>query len=127
MSDEPRKRAPLFGDASEETKNETPNRLDLGRFEPKPRPKPAPNLDVARVDLISEESGFTTKHSKKPTSKPTKTDGRRLKKSPRTSQFNVRLKPETSERFWNGAESMGMEYADGFLEYLLDLHEEKTK
>lgn len=110
MSEDERKRAPLFG-----TPEETPKNLDLGRFSP----KPAPKIDPQTVENVSKEAGFTTKHAK-PKKKP---DGRRLKKSLRTSQFNVRLKPETAERFWSGAEKQGLEYADDFLAHLLDQYE----
>lgn len=108
MSDDTRKRASLFGNTAEESKTT----LNLERFSP----KKAQAVDAKTIKAISEKSGFTTKHAK-PKIKP---DGRRLKKSLRTSQFNVRLKPETAERFWLGAEKLGLEYADDFLEHLLN-------
>lgn len=110
MIDDERKRASLFGAAPEE-----PTTLNLDRFSP----KPAPKVDAQTIDAVSKDAGFTTKHAK--TKK--KPDGRRLKKSLRTSQFNVRLKPETAERFWSGAEAQDLEYADDFLSYLLDIYD----
>ena len=107
MTETERKRASLFGDTTPDAK--PAKGLNLDRF----TPKPAPAIDSKAVEEISEEAGFTTKHAKKPIIK--KRDGRRLKKSTRTSQFNVRLKPETADRFWGGAEKQDMEYADDFL------------
>lgn len=107
-----RKRASLFAsDAQEEGV-----KLELGKFQPKKAPEAPKHV----VEKISEESGFTTTHAPKPAPKR---DGRRLKRSARTAQFNVRLKPENAERFWAGAESEGFEYADDFLQFLLDSYE----
>lgn len=117
MSEDTRKRASLFGEAEVESKSADIN-LKLERF----KPKKAPQLDTSLIETISEDTGFTTKHAK-PKKGPAKRDGRRLKKSSRTSQFNVRLKPQNAERFWNGAEKEGYEYADDFLNHLLDLYE----
>ena len=111
MSENERKRASLFDDNGDDAKPS----LNLERF----TPKTPPEIDTKIVESVSEEAGFTTTHSKA----PKKRDGRKLKKSARTSQFNVRLKPQTAERFWSGAEKQGMEYADDFLEHLLDLYE----
>lgn len=117
MTDTERKRASLFGDPTPEVEPDASSAkgLNLDRF----TPKPAPQVDAEAVEAISEEAGFTAKHAKA----PKKRDGRSLKKSPRTSQFNVRLKPETSNRFWDGAEKEGMEYADDFLTHLLYLYD----
>lgn len=116
MEDNERKRASLFDDESSE--NTQDSGLNLDRF----APKKAPQLDAKVVESISKEAGFTTTHApKKP--ETIKRDGRKLKKSLRTSQFNVRLKPQTAERFWVGAEKQEFEYADDFLEYLLKLYE----
>lgn len=121
MTESERKRASLFGDPTPEV--EPTKGLNLDRF----TPKPAPSVDAEAVEAISEEAGFTAKHAKPTTKAPKKRDGRSLKKSPRTSQFNVRLKPETSNRFWDGAEKEGMEYADDFLAHLLDLYESRRR
>ena len=116
MAEEERKRASLFED--DDASPEPSRNLNLDRF----APKKAPEVDAKVVETISEDAGFTTKHApKKP--EPAKRDGRRLKKSLRTSQFNVRLKPQTAERFWAGAEKEDYEYADDFLEHLLELYE----
>lgn len=118
MADE-RKRASLFED--EEPAASKP-KLNLERFAPK---KP-PEVDAKVVETISEEAGFTTSHAPKAPEVPEqpKRDGRRLKKSARTTQFNVRLKPQNAERFWAGAEREDYEYADDFLNHLLSLYEE---
>ena len=121
MSDMERKRASLFGDLSPEldAKKLHTQGLNLDRF----APKPAPPIDTKTVEEISEEAGFTAKHAR-PTKKR---DGRTLKKSPRTTQFNVRLKPETTDKFWAGTEKEGMAFADDFLVHLLDLYEVKER
>jgi hypothetical protein len=118
MADE-RKRAALFDD--DEPVVAKP-KLNLDRFAPK---KP-PEVDAKVVETVSKEAGFTTSHAPKEpeTPEPPKMDGRRLKKSNRTTQFNVRLKPQNAERFWAGAEREGYEYADDFLAHLLKLYEE---
>lgn len=110
-----RKRASMFDDDEPAEKP----KLNLERFAPK---KP-PEVDAKVVETISEEAGFTTSHAPK-APEPPKRDGRRLKKSERTTQFNVRLKPQNAERFWAGAEKEGYEYADDFLNHLLTLYEE---
>lgn len=118
--EEERKRASLFDDAHPETNTESTSvALDLSGF----APKPAPTTDPNTLKSITESSGFTKKHAKKTNAAPKKIDGRTLKRSPRTSQFNVRLRPETSNRFWAGAEAEEMEYADDFLVHLLNLYE----
>jgi hypothetical protein len=125
MTDTERKRASLFGESTPSVKplSTSINGLNLDRF----LPKPAHEVDKKVVEAISEEAGFISKITK-PAPMPTKkVDGRSLKKSPRTSQFNVRLKPETSERFWAGAKAEEREYADDFLAYLLTLYEGKAR
>lgn len=121
MTETERKRASLFGDDETPPAEETKRALNLDRF----TPQKAPELDVQVADSIGAESGFTTKHAPQPQQeqKPAKRDGRTLKKSARISQFNVRLKPQNAERFWAGAETEDMKYADDFLEHLLDLYE----
>ena len=126
MTDNERKRASLFGDDDEATTLEPKRKLNLDRF----APKKAPPVDTKVVKELSKESGFTTAHAPKPemqvepAPEPPKRDGRRLKKSERTTQFNVRLKPANADRFWAGAEREGYEYADDFLDHLLSLYEE---
>lgn len=120
MSDTERKRASLFGDDGDADAPPPAKKLNLDRF----APKKAPSIDPKLAEDLSEQAGFTTKHAPKKSAKPpAKRDGRRLKKSTRTAQFNIRLKPENADRFWAGAESEGMEYADDFLEHLLNLYE----
>lgn len=109
-----RKRASLFEDKSE---NPNQNGLNLSDFRPEKPPEVIPEI----VQSISQDAGFTTTHAPKV---PKKRDGRRLKKSGRTVQFNVRLKPETADRFWAGAEKENVEYADDFLNRLLNIYEE---
>lgn len=117
MSGNERPRAPLFSDP---TSAEPPKKsLNLARF----APKPAAAVDAEVVEAISAETGFTTKHAKTAHKPPKKRDGRTLKKSPRTTQFNVRLRPEMAEKFWAGAEKEGLEYADDFLAHLLELYD----
>ena len=126
MTDTERKRASLFEDDDEPPTPEPSRKLNLDRFAPK---KAAP-VDTKVVEELSKESGFTTAHAPKPeapvepTPEAPKRDGRRLKKSERTSQFNVRLRPANAERFWEGTEREGYEYADDFLNHLLTLYEE---
>lgn len=121
MSDIERKRASLFGDPTPEVGAKAPHTqgLNLDRF----APKPAPPINAKTVEKISEEVGFTAKHSRSVQKPAQKRDGRTLKKSPRTTQFNVRLKPETTEKFWAGTEKEGMAFADDFLAHLLELYE----
>ena len=125
MSDTERKRALLFGDPATNLNAKAPHTkgLNLDRF----APKPAPPIDTKTVKEISEEAGFTAKHAR-PAHKPAKKrDGRTLKKSPRTTQFNVRLKPETTDKFWAGTEKEGMIFADDFLAHLLYLYEVRER
>ncbi|WP_419901079.1 hypothetical protein [Kiloniella sp.] len=114
MTDTERKRASLFSDENEPDDKTSKKKINLDRF----APKKAPPIDTNILETLSEEAGFTTSHAKKTVAKR---DGRKLKKSARTTQFNVRLKPQTAERFWVGAENKGLEYADDFMEYLLDV------
>jgi len=117
MAESERKRAALFGDTVEEP--DAP-KMDLDKFQP----KPAHEIDQSIADKITQEEGFTTGHGKtRASSNQQKRDGRRLKKSQRTTQFNVRLKPSNADRFWAGAEAEEMEYADDFLAHLLDIYE----
>ena len=110
MADTERKRASLFSDPVERG-----TELNLDRF----APRKAETVDPVQVEKVSKDAGFTTKHA--PEKK--KRDGRSLKRSKRTNQFNVRLRPEIAERFWSGAENEGMTYADDFLTHLLELYE----
>ena len=105
----------MFDNDGDNTPKPAATGLNLERFQP----KAPPPVDEKEVAAVGEASGFTTKHARK----PKKLDGRSLKKSARTHQFNVRLKPQTAERFWAGAKAAGFEYADDFLEYLLVQHE----
>ena len=120
-----RKRAGMF-DGPDDADEQANTKLNLARF----TPKPAPKIDPKAVVKIAEESGFNTKHAKpnKEQNETTKRrDGRTLKKSPRTTQFNVRLQPHTAERFWVGAENEGFDYADQFLIHLLELYDLQNK
>lgn len=124
MTGNERKRASLFGNDDETSINQE-SKLNLSRFTPK---KAAP-VDEKIVDELSKETGFITSHARKPEApempvyESPKRDGRKLKRSGRTTQFNIRLKPENANRFWAGAECEGYEYADHFLSHLLTLYE----
>lgn len=111
-----RTRASLFG-GSEPLEPTPVGSLDLSRFKPAKAPEFKPEL----AHKIAEEQGFTARHATKAKGKP---DGRRLKRSDRSVQFNVRLRPDVSARFWSGAEAAGAVYADDFLDQLLTLYEE---
>lgn len=119
MTDTDRKRASLFGNTDQKPETPPSKSLNLDRF----TPKPAIPVDIYTVDAISKDAGFTTKHAKPAAPVAKKRDGRSLRRSPRTNQFNVRLQPKTADRFWGGAEKEGMEYADDFLAQLLDIYE----
>lgn len=111
-----RKRANMFGAADGVPENGGA-KLNLERFQPKMAPEIAPEI----AHEIAAQQGFTTTHS---TKKMEKRDGRKLKRSSRSVQFNVRLRPEVAERFWKWAEAEDMVYADDFLEHLIALYEQ---
>lgn len=85
-------------------------------------PKRAPE-SLHIVPDVNEEADFTTKHARP----AKKRYGRTLKKSPRTTQFNMRLKPETTDKFWAGTKKEGMIITDDFLAHLLDLYEVRER
>jgi hypothetical protein len=113
-----RKRASMFSSDPIEGNDVNKPSLDLGRFQPQKAPEIAPQI----AKDIADQQGFTTTHAAKPQQKR---DGRRLKRSARSVQFNVRLRPEVAERFWKWAEAEKSVYADDFLEKLLELYERR--
>lgn len=115
MTSSDRRRASPF-DLTDPAAAAPPERkIDLSRFTSQ---KP-PEVDETVLKQTAAAAGFTTSHAKQPAPKR---DGRKLKKSPRTAQFNVRLSPDTVDRFWAAAEEAGHTFADDMLAELLTLY-----
>jgi hypothetical protein len=98
-SDQPHERASIFGDDQE------PPIVDVGRFQPKPStlaPK-APDKDVVRA--ISEANRFP---SRQPISATTATEQkrpRRIHRTGRNIQFNIKVSQESLDRFYRIADA----------------------
>jgi len=85
------KRATIFGNPTKP--------LDTSDFSARDKPKPAPKPEEVRA--VAEEVGFQPLEAKEPVAAPSR---RRRAKSRRTAQFNIKLTPETLEKFWVFAE-----------------------
>ena len=80
------------------------------------RPRVDPALTEAAVE-DAKKAGFSGRAEKV---KSTKIDRRTLRKSDRTAQLNMKLRPEVRDAFQNAA--MQFETVEAFLEHLLALH-----
>lgn len=64
---------------------------------------------------VAAEEGFTPRTGTTP-----RIDGRTLRKTGRTAQLNISVKPETKDRFWETAQSNGYSNGEEFLLFLLE-------
>lgn len=100
-----------------------PAGLDLGDLEADFPTKPRPQVSTVGTSDSSEkaiaaaaaaEEGFTSRTGTGP-----KIDGRTLRRTGRTSQLNISVKPETKDAFWRMAEMHGHPNGEEFLLFLL--------
>jgi len=98
-----------------------PAKLDfrgIESFEPKKRKPAAKPGDTSKEKQIVAEAaaqeGFTPRTGTAP-----KIDGRTLRRTGRTAQFNISVKPETKDRFWEAAQRHGFSNGEEFLLFLL--------
>lgn len=82
----------------------------------RPRPRVDPALTEAAVEDATK-AGFSGRAEKV---KPAKIDRRTLRKSDRTAQLNMKLRPEVRDAFQTAA--VHFETVEAFLEHLLVLH-----
>lgn len=110
--------------------DEPGNDLDLAGFEPRRTPlKDPPDL----LRQAGEVGGFRTRHAMEPAPPPAADatgppkDGRSLRKTGRSAQFNIAVKPEDKSRFWHLAEQANVRAGGEFFQRLLDEWEKRGK
>jgi hypothetical protein len=81
-----------------------------------PRPRVDPAVTEAAVE-DAKKAGFSGRAEKV---KPVKIDRRTLRKSVRTAQLNMKLRPEVRDAFHSAAAQF--ETVEAFMEHLLALH-----
>ncbi|MEX5514945.1 hypothetical protein [Pseudophaeobacter sp. 1A09344] len=94
---------------------------DLAQIEPVPvRQIPASD----KVRKIADEAGFTARHGKAERDVEEQAqatfDARSLRKTGRSSQLNIAIKPGTKDRFWSFAIEQGFVAGEDALLALLD-------
>ena len=108
-----RQRANLF------EQDEPEGDLDLADFTPRRSPLSDPP-DALRA--AGEVGGFRTRHAvEQPPPVPEEPrDGRSLRRTGRSAQFNIAVTPEAKARFWQLAQAAGARAGGEFFEQLLN-------
>jgi hypothetical protein len=96
----------------------------LDNFSPLPS-KPRDNPEIAQ--LIGEDSGFTTRHGQNAPPVQNTFDARSLRKSKRTAQLGIAVRPETKDRFWKIAQDLELQSGEEVLEFLLSAAEKNKR
>jgi hypothetical protein len=100
---------------------------EVHEFEPKSA-RPVETGELARS--IGQDAGFLTRHSPQTStssvSNPT-FDARSLRRSNRTAQLGIAVRPETKDRFWRVAQQLGVQSGEEVLEALLAAFEGKRR
>jgi len=89
-------------------------KTDFTKFGPR---KPQAQPTTSQISEAAQQTGFTTRHAAPP---PPKIDGRSLRATKRTAQFNIAVAPHTKDRFWALAKVAGAESGEEFLIRLMD-------
>ncbi|WP_432475341.1 hypothetical protein ACRRRS_21835 (plasmid) [Brucella anthropi] len=107
--------------------------FDLSGVQPRQATNVVPSDELERM---AADAGFVTRHAPAPVAKretsapqpkPAKLkliDGRRRRKSKKTTQLNIAVEPEDKNRFWDLADKLELESGGDVLGYLLDLAEQ---
>jgi hypothetical protein len=91
------KRSSIYDDAAETDKGLQP--LDLSRFQPEPEGA-TPALDRDKLKEISEASNFPSRQPPRIPEKPASGKPRRVHRTGRNVQFNVKAAQETIDAFY---------------------------
>ena len=97
-----------------------PATLNFGNLDTSPKPKgtiqekSSKKREMSDVATIAAKEGFTSRSGF-----TAKVDGRTLRKTGRTSQLNISVKPETKSKFWETAHAYGFSNGESFLLELL--------
>lgn len=94
--------------------------VDLDTIQPIPN---ALQTAASNLNEIGNQTGFNVRHSGEGGQvEPPQTyfDARSLRKSARTAQLNIAIKPKTKERFWTFAVEQGVTVGEDALLLLLD-------
>ena len=114
-----RQRANLF------QQDEKEGDLDLAEFAPRPSPL---NDPPGALRAAGEVGGFRTRHAVEPTTLPEEPrDGRSLRRTGRSAQFNIAVTPEAKARFWKLARAAGVRAGGEFFEQLLNEWEKQGR
>lgn len=82
-----------------------------------------PSHDGAKVREIARETGFSSRLEPDPSGKTAEAgtfDARSLRKSGRSAQLNIAIKPTTKDRFWRYAVAQGFSTGEDALLSLLE-------
>ena len=98
--------------------------LDLAGFAPRQARRNDPP-DALRQ--AGEAGGFRTRHAVPPPATPPQEprDGRSLRRTGRSAQFNIAVTPEAKARFWQLAQEAGARAGGEFFEQLLNAWEKR--
>jgi hypothetical protein len=101
---------------------------EVSDFEPK-AVRPTESQEMARS--IGLDAGFTARHAPDPPTVKVDTlpafDARSLRRSNRTAQLGIAVRPETKDRFWRVAQQLGVQSGEEVLEALLNAFEAKRR
>ena len=85
--------------------------LDLANFSSSKPKAPKPELDITRI--AAEAAGFRSRENRESKAEPTRVQQRR-RRTGRTAQLNLKLKPETIEAFTRIADAKGWGLGEAF-------------
>ena len=102
---------------------------EVNDFEPKAA-RPTESPEMARS--IGQDAGFVTRHALEPARAKTVSvslpfDARSLRRSNRTAQLGIAVRPETKDRFWRVAQQLGLQSGEEVLEAVLDAFDGKAR
>jgi len=99
------------GEMNITTDDAKPDTGDYSNFKPR---KPQAQPTTPQISEAAQQTGFTTRHA------APKVDGRSLRTTKRTAQFNISVAPDTKDRFWALAQAAGAQSGEEFLIRLMD-------
>ena len=102
---------------------------EVDDFAPKAA-RPTESPELARS--AGRDAGFVTRHAPEPAGPAAPPvaamfDARSLRRSNRTAQLGIALRPETRDRFWRVARNLGLRGGEETLEALLDAFDGKGR
>lgn len=101
-----------FGDDDDQGTGSTPDLLDLSSFRPKPVPRP----DRAKIEEAAARTNFKSREAKQspPPVRLDKPVSVRRRRTGRSAQLNLKVRPETIAQFYALADAQGWVLGEAF-------------